>query len=355
MLSSITKKFPDWIDSIRNFPQSTNLPSWQLVKEVALTSIPAGIGCAVLFSWIGQTRMDPERVKQIPPPISEKQEGQSSLLVAIKILALLVGVGLFFRQVLKEDIDKRPQNTKDLEFQAGKGPRVNRDIDVESEIPTLESFHQDCTTVVQQYAQEFRLVPFYNFDQDRHTAWLGNFSEYPVPIQDKRFPTAENAFQAAKFPCNPEIVSEFTSCSPSQAFQLAKQIEEGNPTFLQDTGWHGRKYEVMKDVLRKKLEANPELLEMLRATGDSYIVERNPGIGTDSEWSDGKCGQGKNLLGRAWMELRKENRGTGIVDPPRSYEFLLRYMNDKKHPGRSISQSMENISPESCRIDVIPF
>jgi len=59
----------------------------------------------------------------------------------------------------------------------------------------------------------------------------------------------------------------------------------------------------MVDALRAKFTQNEKLKELLLSTGDKVIVENAP---NDYQWGIGADGTGKNLLGLALMEVRKE-------------------------------------------------
>lgn len=72
----------------------------------------------------------------------------------------------------------------------------------------------------------------------------------------------------------------------------------------------------MLDVLRAKFSQNPALKDYLVATGDAILVEAAPkdkiwGIGmgeNNPDVGDSKKWNGRNLLGKALMEVRDEFR-----------------------------------------------
>lgn len=53
----------------------------------------------------------------------------------------------------------------------------------------------------------------------------------------------------------------------------------------------------------KCLKQNPELRNILTSTGDIHIYENSP---YDSYWGVGKDGNGKNILGKLLMQLRRK-------------------------------------------------
>jgi ribA/ribD-fused uncharacterized protein len=139
--------------------------------------------------------------------------------------------------------------------------------------------------------------------------WLGNMSPHPVVYEDKEYRTAEALFQALRFK-DPTIMEAIRlEKSPMSAKMLAKKHKA--EMFL--CPMSGADVEVMRIVLRLKIEQHPELKEELLATGDETIVEdctkRDRGsarfwgaVLVDGEW------QGENMLGRLWMNLRRELR-----------------------------------------------
>ena len=138
--------------------------------------------------------------------------------------------------------------------------------------------------------------------------WLGNMAPYPVTYGGKEFRTTEALFQCYRFAHKPEIFEEIRAQkSPMAAKMIAKKhradmlLAEASDIFR------------MRTCLRLKIEQHPELREKLLETGDALIVEdcTNRDRGTarfwgavlvDDEW------QGRNMLGKLWMELRADLR-----------------------------------------------
>lgn len=61
----------------------------------------------------------------------------------------------------------------------------------------------------------------------------------------------------------------------------------------------------MEEILRCKLEQNPQVLKKLLETKDYKIVEDSP---KDDFWGWGLNRTGNNMLGKIWMKLREEYR-----------------------------------------------
>lgn len=127
--------------------------------------------------------------------------------------------------------------------------------------------------------------------------WLSNFHLNPVYSNDIYFPSAENAFQAAKCINNSDKF-QFTKCSPVEAKYIGRQVK------IIDC-WDTYRIRIMYDVLREKF-TDQELKEKLLETGDRYLEETN-------DWGDNFWGvdiknptKGLNVLGKILMEIRRQ-------------------------------------------------
>lgn len=128
--------------------------------------------------------------------------------------------------------------------------------------------------------------------------WLSNFELTPCSYQCIAYPSAENAYQAAK------VVSihrdAFRTCTPAQAKRLWK-----NPKFIRSTkteeGWNEARHDIMLGIVVSKFLNNPQLKEKLIETGHKYIEETN--WWKDEYW--GVCdGRGQNKLGKILTHVR---------------------------------------------------
>lgn len=59
----------------------------------------------------------------------------------------------------------------------------------------------------------------------------------------------------------------------------------------------------MKEILRAKIAQHDDVRSALRETGTDEIVKEEP---LDPYWGTGPDGNGRNELGKLWMELRAE-------------------------------------------------
>ena len=134
---------------------------------------------------------------------------------------------------------------------------------------------------------------------------LSNFWPLPAPITAGPwiFPTAEHLCQAAKFPARPDLQARIAAAATAKAAKALGRAPGIDPC------WDTRRVDVMRWVLRRKREANPDHIDaMLARTGERPIIEVST---RDPWWGARPVGdryEGRNALGRLWMELRRQLR-----------------------------------------------
>lgn len=140
---------------------------------------------------------------------------------------------------------------------------------------------------------------FYIFD---------NFSAFQVEYDGSLWATSEHAYQAAKFSgVAPEVVDLIKNArSAHEAQKIATEHKEN-----QIKDWNEQKREVMKAILRCKIEQHPYVLKKLLESADREIIEDS---WRDAQWGWGKDKDGENKLGKIWMELRTEYQKKAIPD-----------------------------------------
>jgi len=143
----------------------------------------------------------------------------------------------------------------------------------------------------------------YHINQDEEVRYLGNFSRHSVVVDGKKYKTSEHYFQAAKFfDTDPDWAKQVAKADwPSAAKKLGKDRKHK----IKDN-WD-KKWALfhMKKVLIAKAQQHKIIYDQLMATGDAKIVER---ADWDAIWGDGPNRDGKNQLGKLWMEVREEFR-----------------------------------------------
>lgn len=121
----------------------------------------------------------------------------------------------------------------------------------------------------------------------------------PFPKGDIEFYSSEAFYQALKFP-DYDLKKKIANMNGYEAKKFAKQ----NQNLIQED-WEERKFNAMEIVINFKFERNtqPELCEMLLATGDRQIVELN--WWNDRYWGvSSHDGRGLNKLGELLMARR---------------------------------------------------
>ncbi len=136
-------------------------------------------------------------------------------------------------------------------------------------------------------------------------AFLSNFHPSPIEIDGITFSTVEHAFQAAKTDdrATKEVIAAKPKPGQAKVAGGKRGIIKGD-LFRKD--WEQVKVSIMKDIVRQKFTAHPDLKQALLNTGDAELEEGN--IWNDTFW--GVCrGKGKNTLGIILQEIRAELRG----------------------------------------------
>lgn len=158
--------------------------------------------------------------------------------------------------------------------------------------------------------------PIKFYSPSKPYGWMRNYSKHPVlmlnPLAPHRslamleYPTTEHRFQAMKAKDYNAHLYVATAPTADQSKKRGHEID------LRD-GW-GENYGdlcwfVMVEALTTKLYQN-SLSEKLLQTGKAQIWEDSP---VDDVWGIRFRGDycGKNLLGRAWMQVRYTLRGEG--------------------------------------------
>lgn len=155
--------------------------------------------------------------------------------------------------------------------------------------------------------------------------WLSNLYACPVVLNGVTYPSVEHAYQRAKFmQLNWATLPEVTinalkehlrargyaaaivfdaslfgkdTLPSGMSKSIANVLRDGG---LVDKDWHERSIPVMIELLLQKYQRE-EFKQKLISTGDKILVEGN--TWNDTFW--GICdGKGRNLLGKALMEIR---------------------------------------------------
>lgn len=143
---------------------------------------------------------------------------------------------------------------------------------------------------------------------------LSNFSAFtmrwPLDRPEERrlrFDTSEAIYHWEKFGGNEPgiqnmIIQNMIRLAPSahEAFKLAQHYRS-----VRRKDWDEIKMGVMRKIIRAKADQHEYVRRKLLETGDRPLIE---GSWRDDYWGIGPKGDGQNMLGKLWMELRANLR-----------------------------------------------
>ena len=127
---------------------------------------------------------------------------------------------------------------------------------------------------------------------------LSNFSKHPFTWDGIWFPTAEHAFQAAKFAGMPQAETIRRIRGAKDAARMGRDCRS-----LVRKDWDEVKDDVMAQILAAKFAAHPPLRDLIVATGTESIEFASP---MDAHWGTGRDGLGLNRMGRLLEALRTQ-------------------------------------------------
>lgn len=135
---------------------------------------------------------------------------------------------------------------------------------------------------------------------------FSNFSSFAVEWKGKSYMTVEHAYHSEKFLDESLKEQIRNQTSAHQAYMLAQELRKNNLR----SDWDDVKYEIMKGIIRVKVEQHPYVQEKLLDSGNRTLIEDSP---VDSFWGRGPDHVGQNSLGKIWMEVRDELRKGKIL------------------------------------------
>lgn len=136
------------------------------------------------------------------------------------------------------------------------------------------------------------------YEQDYYI--FSNFSSFAVEWKGKLYPTSEHAYHSEKFD-DENIKEEIRNCrSAHESFKLANNYKH---LYIND--WDNIKVGIMKEILLEKVKQHPYVMKKLIDSGDRELIENS---WRDDFWGWGSNKDGRNQLGKIWMEIRNEIR-----------------------------------------------
>ncbi len=135
------------------------------------------------------------------------------------------------------------------------------------------------------------------YEQDFYI--LSNFSAFRLSWKGIDFDTSEAAYHWEKFPNNKYIRKGI--CDARSAHEAFKWAEHYKTVRRND--WDLVKVDIMRDILRTKVQQHKYVRRKLLATGNRELIEDS---WRDDFWGWGSNKDGQNMLGKLWMEIRGE-------------------------------------------------
>ena len=142
-------------------------------------------------------------------------------------------------------------------------------------------------------------VAFYDVHAEPYGVF-SNLSKHPFTLDGVWYPTAEHAFQAAKFAGLPQAEAVRRMRGGKDAARMARECRS-----LVRADWDAVRDDVMRRVLAAKFAEHEALRDLLLATGVEPIEFASP---MDAYWGTGRGGMGQNRMGLILEELRDSLR-----------------------------------------------
>ena len=137
------------------------------------------------------------------------------------------------------------------------------------------------------------------YEQDFYV--FSNFASFKLFWVGRDFYTSEVAYQWEKFR-GASVIQDIIVAQPSShaSFRAAQELKEHARK-----DWDDVKVDIMRDILRAKVDQHVYVEQKLLATGDREMIEDS---WRDDYWGWGENKDGQNMLGNLWMEIRDEIR-----------------------------------------------
>ncbi len=128
---------------------------------------------------------------------------------------------------------------------------------------------------------------------------FSNFSSFMIEWKGKVWMTSEHVYHSERF--DEEKKKQIHGMrSAHDAFTFAQTHK-----ISQREDWNDVKVGIMKEILHAKMAQHAYVKKKLLESGDRLLVEDSR---CDDFWGWGPNKDGKNMLGKLWMEVREEVR-----------------------------------------------
>lgn len=127
---------------------------------------------------------------------------------------------------------------------------------------------------------------------------FSNYSSFMLEWKGKLYPTSEHAYHSEKFD-NEEMKEEIRNAKSAHD----SQVYANKNMDKRKTNWDNIKLGIMKEILKAKVSQHPYVMKKLIQSGKKELIEDS---WRDDFWGWGPNKDGKNHLGKLWMEIRSE-------------------------------------------------
>lgn len=151
-------------------------------------------------------------------------------------------------------------------------------------------------SVSRAYTGRHMHEPIFFYEHDYYV--FSNFSSFMLTWKGVEYMTSEHAYHSEKF--HDEALKEEIrkQRSAHDAFKLAQEYKSERRA-----DWDDVKVGIMKEILHTKVAQHPYVKKKLIESGERLLVEDS---WRDDFWGWGPNKDGKNMLGKLWMEVRDE-------------------------------------------------
>ncbi|MFA7420574.1 MAG: NADAR family protein [Melioribacteraceae bacterium] len=143
------------------------------------------------------------------------------------------------------------------------------------------------------------------------SGWLSLMSPHPIQYEGKIFRTAEALFQWLRFQNHPDVQKIIIEQKSPMGAKMKARLNRALLNRSEKWDESEADLPLMKKCMELKIQQHPSLRVKLIETGDAIIIEDCTthdresarfwgAVKVDSEWV------GNNILGKLWMEIRKE-------------------------------------------------
>jgi len=141
---------------------------------------------------------------------------------------------------------------------------------------------------------------------------LANNSAFQVEYRGIRFQTAEHAYQYSRFYNDnwefgkTDKVGALLLNSVSVNVAMSIAFVHQDSTLPGMKGYTNQAYRTMLSILKCKSEQHSDVRNILPKTRPRLLINDIPHLIKDDDeiWGQGEYGNGKNMLGQVWMDIR---------------------------------------------------